>query len=168
MMENNVNNILDESSSNQLKIRRRSLLPLWIKIFIWLFVISGFITPFGLILGLVGFQFPLSLYGLSTYEPLSLVGLFISALFFLKGITAISLWSEKDWAINLALIDSLIGVFICFFMMIIYPFFNLDKGLFISFRLEILFLAPFIIKLEAIKRDWKKSYTIKDMETSTM
>ena len=94
-------NILDEQQFGYSALRRRDLLPLWIKIFIWIFLIFGTILPVILILGIIGINFNLSLYGLETTQPLSLIGLLITILFALKGIVAFGLWMEKEWAIKM-------------------------------------------------------------------
>ncbi|MCF8298028.1 MAG: hypothetical protein K9J13_10825 [Saprospiraceae bacterium] len=145
-MEDKLNEILDSDFTEEL-IRRRKLLPWWIKIFAWIFLVFGAISPFGLIFGFLGMNFMLSLYGIQTYQPVSIIGLFLIGLFLLKGITAYSLLMEKDGAISLAQIDTIIGIAVCTFMMLIYPFINNLPGFHLTFRLELVLLIPFLIKL---------------------
>ena len=57
------NEILDSNLGEKPTIRRRKLLPWWIKIFLWLFLITGAISPIGLIFGVLGNNFQLALYG---------------------------------------------------------------------------------------------------------
>jgi hypothetical protein len=136
--------------------RRRSLFPWWIKTFIWIFLILGSIVPFGLIYGLLGYQFKISLYGFETSNPISIDGLYLSILFLLKGLTAFALWTEKDWAIILGKTDAIIGIILCGYMMIVQPFFNIQTGFHLNIRLELILLIPFLIKLDKIKDEWKK------------
>jgi hypothetical protein len=156
-MENNEINTLDSDLlSRETVKRRRSLLPWWIKLFLWIFLVFGIIAPAGVVLGLMDIPFQLSLYGLTTSDPLSAIGLFLTAVFLLKGILAVGLWSEKDWAINLGMFDAILGIGVCVFMMVIYPFMFTENGFKVTFRLEIVLLILFLIKLNKIKGDWEK------------
>lgn len=156
-MDNTESKILDEGFIKHEDFKkRRSLLPWWIKTFIWIFLVLGLIAPIGLIFGLLGFQFQIALYGLGTTDPTSIDGLYLMGLFILKGITAFGLWTEKDWAITLGQIDAILGIIICAFMMMIYPFFSNQTGFHLNIRLELLLLIPFLLKLGNIKSDWNK------------
>ena len=146
--------ILDSNFGGQTFVRRRSLLPVWIKIFTWIFLIFGVAAPFALMFGLLGIHFQLSLYGLETNDPISLIGLFLIGIFLYKGITAFGLWMEKSWAIIAGQIDAVLGIVVCIFVMFINPFLNSFK---INIRLELLLLIPFLIKLGKIKKDWLNS-----------
>jgi len=93
--------------------RRRKLLPIWIKIFLWLFMIFGIIAPVGLILGLLGIDF------------------------------------------NLAIIDGIIGIAVCTFVMLVSPFLTESNVIHFNIRLELIALIPYLIKMKNIKRDWE-------------
>ncbi|MBS2098702.1 hypothetical protein [Carboxylicivirga linearis] len=139
---------------NQLKKTRRQLLPLWIKIFLWFFLITGGLAIPGLLAGLLGATYSISLYGLESYEPISPVGLLLSIIFIVKAITAFALWTEKDWAIQLALFDGYAGILVCGIMMFVYPFLNLANGFHFNLRLELIALIPFVIKMHDIQKEW--------------
>lgn len=145
--------VLDGSfSANQHEgIRRRKLLPGWIKFFIWVFMIFGAIAPVGLLLGAIGFSFELSALGLHTYNPISMVGLFLIATFLFSGIAAFGLWTEKDWAIEVAITDAFLSIAICLYAMF------LSSAGFSIIRLELVILIPYLIKLFKIRPDWKKA-----------
>lgn len=147
--------------NNVPKTRRRKLLPWWIKVFIWLFLIFGAIAPIAFVIGLFGANFQLSLYGFETNEPNSLVGFALFILFGLKGIAAYGLWTEKDWAIKIAQIDAIIGIFICLLKMVFIPLLFLENGFQFNFRLELILLIPYLIKLQNIKEIWIKSLEAK-------
>ncbi|WP_299765457.1 hypothetical protein [uncultured Dokdonia sp.] len=55
--------------------RRRDLLPIWIKVFLWFFMIFGFFAPICLLLGILGFDVSLALYGLEATNALTVNGL---------------------------------------------------------------------------------------------
>lgn len=116
-------------------------------------MIFGVIAPVGLILGVLGIDFNLALYGLETMEPLSGIGLSVILLFALKGAVSYGLWTEKDWGVNLAIIDAALGIAICVIVMIIVPF--LYTGSNINIRLELIALIPYLIKMNKIKSEWK-------------
>jgi hypothetical protein len=66
-------------------IKRRSLLPLWIKIFIWIFIVMGAIVPLGILGALFGYNFHVSLYGMDAYSPIQPIGMLLSGLTLFKG-----------------------------------------------------------------------------------
>lgn len=94
----------------------------------------------------------LSLYGFSTDTAYSGTGLFIIAIMLLKGFAAYSLWFEKPNAIMIAKIDALVGIAICVTSLFILPF-STGKDHF-SFRLEILLLIPYYMKVNKIEYEW--------------
>ena len=143
--------LLLEPLLNELPSRRRFLLPTWIKVFVWIFMIMGSIVPFGILAGIFGGNFQIALYGLTSYSPLSPLGLFLSFLFLLKGITAFSLWTEQNWAIDLAIVDAIIGIVVCVIVMVVLPFQNIRSGFSFNFRLELVLLIPYLIKLQRIR-----------------
>lgn len=147
------NEIVDLNPSTKKKIKRRSLLPWWIRFFCWVFMIFGIFAPAGLIFGLLRWSFNLSIYGLESNQPLSVIGLSIILLFTFKAFTAFGLWSEKEWAVRVGQIDAVIGIVLCIFVMFVNPF--LSSGANFTFRLELALLIPFLIKLTKIKEAWE-------------
>lgn len=146
--------ILDTDLYPTLK-RRRDLLPIWIKVFLWIFLVFSMIVPFGLIFGILGFQFGLSIYGLETSNPLSITGLLIMLFFAFKGVVSFGLWTEKDWAINLALVDAVTGIVACAIVMLILPLIPEPNSYHFSLRLELIALIPYLKKMKKIKEDWR-------------
>ena len=90
--------------------RRRRLLPWWIKVFVWVFILTGAVIPIVVLMGIFGQEVKLSIFSLQTNHPTSATGIIISMLFLLKGIVAFGLWMEKDWAISLAIADAVINI----------------------------------------------------------
>ncbi len=127
---------------------RKDLLPVWIKIFSWLFALSGLMTIPVVIIGLLGYQVDLAIYGFRATNIISSVGLGIVAIFFLKGLVSLGLLRKTDWGVDLALIDSFVGVIICIGSMLFYP-------QILGFRLEVLLLVPYGIKMIRIRNAWK-------------
>lgn len=150
-MEENTFEEFEKSS-----IRRRELLPLWIKIFCWLFMLFGIMSFICLILGFTDIRPDLAFYGFETNIPFSLDGLIVISIGLFKGVTAFSLWFEKDYAIQLGKIDAIIGIVLCVLSMIVLPFFY-SKGLNITIRLELLLLVPFLLKLNKIQHKWEST-----------
>lgn len=138
------------------QINRRALLPLWIKIFCWFFMVFGVAAVCCLVMGLLGMNADLSFYGLETNQPLSVLGLSLIAIALFKGFCAFSLWFEKDNAIILSKIDAILGIAVCTFTAIIIPIMSPTPGL--SLRLELLFLIPYLIKLIKIGKKWNPVY----------
>lgn len=131
--------------------RRIKLIPVWVKIFSWIFIVFGCAVIIGLVYAMLGNTFELSIYGFDTLAPFSLVGIGIMFVFILKGLVAFGLLKEKDWAIKLGYTDAVLGIAACCFAMI-YPL--VVSGNF-SFRLELIVLIPYLIKLDKIKKEWE-------------
>jgi hypothetical protein len=112
------------------------------------------LIPVALVFGLMGKDFNLALYGFETWQPVSMGGVFIMLLFALKGIVAFGLWTEKYWAVNMTLMDGILGIVICLFVMVFLPLVSDEFRL--SLRLELLFLIPYLIKMWRIKPVWAR------------
>jgi len=139
-------------------VKRKQLLPWWIKLFMWIFLLAGVSVPFGIIFGIFGYRFSMALYGLATNEFLSVVGITIASIFLLKGIVSYGLLMEKDWAIKLGILDASLGILICMLVMV-YSLLKFRGG-YISFRIELLLLIPYLIRLFKIKPAWEKAVQI--------
>ena len=133
-------------------IPRKELLPLWIKIFAWIFLIFSALAPVMIVFGILGYKAQLALYGLETNEPFSIIGIIVISLFIIKGITAFGLLKEKYWAIKMGIADAIIGIIICTFFML-YPIINSDANF--SLRLELVALIPYLLRLMKIKSEWE-------------
>ena len=150
MEQNSTLNEFDKKE--KLITRRRDLLPLWIKIFTWIFLIfgvAGIIIP---ILGLFLDSIDLSLYGLATTQVFTPVGILIVALFLFKGVVAFGLWFEKDWAPQIAVYDAILGIIICGYLMLINPFISDNRNF--TIRLELIPLIPYFLKMKKIQAPW--------------
>lgn len=85
-MEETLNSQFNQFEKKE--VNRRALLPSWIKVFCWLFMIMGVAGLGTFIFGIFGTTAELTLYGFETYEPLSLLGILIIALMSFKAFTA--------------------------------------------------------------------------------
>ncbi|WP_338838822.1 hypothetical protein [Flavobacterium ginsenosidimutans] len=139
-------------------IIRRKLLPWWIKVFCWIFMLMGIGAIGSLITNLFVPNVNLSLYGFSSDTAYSGTGLFIIAVMLLKAFAAFSLWFEKPNAIMIAKIDAVVGIAICIASLFILPF-STTNGHF-SLRLEILLLIPYYMKVNKIEYEWDNLETI--------
>lgn len=165
MYETN-NQLLDNDFIEQPQYQRharRKLLPWWFRFFTWVFMIMGCIAPIAILAGVFGINFEMSLYGFTSYSPFTLVGFLIALMMLFKGLTAFSLWFEKDWAIDLAILDAIIGLFatiISFFIGSAIMGEQNSTGF--SFRTEIIFIIPYLIKSIKIHERWKEIETIQE------
>ncbi len=135
-------------------IERKKLLPWWIKVFSWIFLVCGVIAPVTLIAGLVGYSIDLSIYGLTTTDPTSLIGILIIVIFTLKGIVSFGFLQQKDWAVKLGIVDAILGTAICIMLM---SYSLLNSEMRFSFRLELILLTPYFIRLLKIKSAWESA-----------
>jgi hypothetical protein len=123
----------------------------WITAFIWLFLVFFALVPVGVIMGLLKYNFEISLLGVTTNQPVSLIGLFLMLLFSFKGVIALALWTEKAWAISVAKVDATISIAICFLVMI-YAIFIQHT---FSFPLELIVLFLYYYKINQLQYDWE-------------
>ncbi len=130
------------------------MLPWWIKVFVWIFLILGAAVPVVIISSLFGANFHLGLYGFETNQPLTIIGITLLAVFLTKGITSYGFLAEKDWAVRVGIADAILGLALCVCSMI-YPL--IDTKANTSFRLEILLLIPYLLKLIKIRSDWENT-----------
>ncbi len=147
--------ILDDQLIETPNLRRRALLPTWIKVFIWIFFLFGAIAPIALVMGVLGSSFLISFYGYETNAPLSVLGLFLIAVFAFKGAVSYGLWTEKDWGVNAARIDGLLGIIICVIGMLteIAQFSSASN---FSLRLELIPLIFYYLKMTQISDEWSR------------
>ncbi|WP_223600843.1 hypothetical protein [Chryseobacterium sp. GVT01B] len=138
---------------NNILTRRRNLLPTWIKVFLWIFLIGGALSAIFLIAGSLMTHVSLSIYGISANHPYSMTGLLICFLFLFKGIVAYGLWFEQNWAVQAAIVDAIIGIGICLIMMVIIPF--TIPTISFTIRLELIPLYFYLKKMQNIKKTWE-------------
>lgn len=131
--------------------RRRALLPWWIKIFCWLFMITAAIVPFGLLAGILHVTFNIEIFGIKTTDPFSVKAAIDMSIMLFTGVAAFGLWTEKDWAINIAKINAIINIAICIISMV---YFMLAESNF-TIRLELILLFLFIYQLNKIQYNWE-------------
>ncbi|WP_423736922.1 hypothetical protein [Chitinophaga caseinilytica] len=131
---------------------RRKLLPVWIKIFCWIFVFMGAMSVLALFLAVLEIPVTLAFFGLQANDGFSLTGLTIIFTFILKGIVSIGLLGAQKWAVDLAIVDALIGIILCLTTSIIV----ISNGGF-TIRLEIFLLGLYLWKMLKIRNEWKIS-----------
>ncbi len=141
-------------------IRRRDLLPIWMKFFVWVFLIlAGISIIIKLIFLFTGLSFgtkEVSIYGMETFDRFSFLGFFITFLLLLKVVTAFAMWTEKKWAIDIGITDAVIGIIVCGFIMF-ETFLNSSEDSKFSFRFEIIFLIFYLLKCLKINETWKQT-----------
>ncbi|MDR6404304.1 MULTISPECIES: hypothetical protein [Chryseobacterium] len=150
-MENN--SVFEEFEVKNNFARRRSLLPVWIKIFVWFFLIGGSVATVLLMAGLFLNKVDLSLYGITATHPYTLTGFLLSILLIYKGIVAYGLWFEQKWAPQTAVIDAIVGIAICIIMMAVIPF--TVPNISFTIRLELIPLYFYLQKMKQIRKNWE-------------
>ena len=139
----------DEFENSKIGIRRRELLPWWMKFFCWLFIIFAGIAVLSL-LTLFSGELPfVSFYG---FEGANSIADFIVVfpIVILHGLTGFYLWFEKDEAILLSRICGIVGILACIASMFVMG----TNGNF-TFRFEIILLALFLQRISIIQDEWK-------------
>ncbi|CAM2069793.1 hypothetical protein SCOR_30740 [Sulfidibacter corallicola] len=128
---------------------RKALLPMWIVIFSWLFLIVGVGTALiWLFSAISGGQFSSSFFGFEASAPafhpysLGLLGLYTYAAALAGGLLL-----KLRWAPKAGILWCLVGSTMCIISTVLSQF--------TVFRLEILVLIAFLIKLKAIRPVWE-------------
>ena len=147
---------LDDNLIGSVAVDRRALLPKWIKVFCWIFLIMGGLLPALFLARAFGVRSQLELYGLSTDDAFTPLGIFLAALLLIKFVTAFGLWTRKEWAVDLGLVDAILGILICCTVMFVFPFFPEIWGNTLRIRLELIALIPYLMTLRRIRPAWKK------------
>lgn len=129
-------------------ISRRSLLPWWIKFFCWLFMFASVLAVIRVVLSCFNITTEFEFYGINANDSLLNV-IIVFLVFVLHGYTGYSLWFEKNYGIILAQFDAIFGIIVCFYSM----FLGYQNGNH-TFRLELILLVLFLIKIIKIKPRW--------------
>ena len=117
-------------------------------------MIAGPFVLLAFIVGLFSVRFDSAIYGLESQAPLSAIGLFIFMIFILKAIVAYGLWTEKDWAVNLGIIDATIGIIVCSLAMTV-P--SITPSSRFTFRAELIVLIPYLVTLLKLRPKWMQA-----------
>ncbi len=152
-MQDEQEDLLTDDYLDQTK-SRKELLPWWIKVFMWIFLVLGVFVVGIAFASIFEFSTVLSLYGFSTTEIWSPVGILLLFVFILKAVTSYGLIAKKSWAIKLGITDAGLGIFLCLFV-IVYTI--ATKGFNFSMRLELLFLVPYLLRLLRIRVEWESA-----------
>jgi hypothetical protein len=153
-MSESITQILDAEQGSAPLIRRRDLLPVWIKVFVWIFLFAGVLVIIGIPAALFSIPFELALYGFRTNDPLTVTGLVLLLVFALKGVVAYGLWWEKDWAVKLAIVDAILGIVLCCFTFI-FAIASISSNIVLPF--ELVLLIPYLLKMRKVKGAWEGS-----------
>jgi len=131
---------------------RRALVPTWIKVFGWLFIIMGAtLLPMGVVFELLGLAVSYSMFGLSFVgSPLHPTAIFISSIIMALAVSAYGLLFGRSWGLRACLVTGYAGLVICVVSMCYGMFFMGD----FTIRLEPLVQIPYLIRLHRMKPQW--------------
>jgi hypothetical protein len=131
---------------------RKKLIPLWIKIFGWIFIVMGIAVPFlFMVAPFVSQPATYEIFGLSHQgSPFDPMALLIAAIIFSLAISAYGLLFGKPWGLNACLITGYGGVLICLGTMA-YSLIAIGT---LTIRLELIAQIPYLLKLHTVKPLW--------------
>ena len=139
-------------------VRRKDMIPKWIRFFCWLFAI---LCPVGLVVSfvidMIQGTYNLSIYGMHADELFSVLSIVSIVSFIIKGIAAIGLLAEKNWAVKVAITDGILSTCLATYSLIFYAW--TINGNFSGFnlRLELLLIIPYLVKMVRIRKDWEEN-----------
>lgn len=129
---------------------RKDLIPTWIKVFSWLFLITGILGLFGLLSYVFNPLLNINIYDINLKENSFILSMFSTLIIIFNGFTAYLILKKEDKAIEIARINALIGIVIC----ITSTFLNLYLYDEFKIRIEIIFIWFFYKKMDEIKLRW--------------
>ena len=144
--------LTEQEASDDKSQARKALIPLWIKIFGWLFIVMGALVPFLYIGSLIfGFRASYTMFGLE-YEgnARALMPLVISTVILINGLCAYGLLFGKDWGLTACIVFGYIGLLLTIGTMLFEIIFNGSMMI----RLELIILIPYLVKLHRLKAHW--------------
>ena len=142
----------EQDRNNDKSLARKALIPLWIKIFGWLFIVMGALVPFLYICSLIfGFSASYTMFGLE-YEgnAKALMPLVISTVILINGLCAYGLLFGKDWGLTACIVFGYIGLLLTLGTMLFEMIFSGSMMI----RLEPIIQIPYLVKLHKLKAHW--------------
>jgi len=139
------------------------LLPWWAKGISLIYLFIGCLSIIAVILKISGFAIPSSIYGLSSSNLFSVIGIGILLIFALKGYVGYLLLTGNFKATKWGIGDSIVGISICIFTGLIWPFFDEFESVNIVIRLEFFILIPLLLLFIRLKNKWN-SVVIYELE----
>ena len=134
---------------------RKKLIPLWIKIFGWIFIVMGVSVPvLSIVTAALDQPATFEIFGLghrgSPFHPMALL---ISAIVLSLAASAYGLLFGRPWGLKACLITGYGGVAICLGTM---AYSVISQGT-VTVRLELLLQFPYLQKLHKLKPLWHAS-----------
>lgn len=142
----------EQDTNNDKSQARKALIPLWIKIFGWLFIVMGVLVPFLYIGSLIfGFSASYTMFGLE-YEGYAkaLMPLVISTVILINGLCAYGLLFGRDWGLTACIVFGYIGLLLTIGTMLSEIIFTGNMMI----RLEPIIQIPYLVKLHRLKLHW--------------
>ena len=133
---------------------RKQLVPLWIKIFGWIFIVMGAVMPLlAIVAAVTGQPVSLELFGIqyrgSPWHPMALL---MAGLFLSLAVAAYGLLFGKPWGVDACMVTGFGGVAICLGTTV----YSLFQGS-LNLRLELLVQVLYLMRLGKIKPLWRSA-----------
>ncbi|WP_435247343.1 hypothetical protein ACMAZD_11635 [Vibrio sp. nBUS_14] len=131
---------------------RLKLLPMWIKVIGWIFIVLGVVSSLAIITKVIGIEaeFSLEIFGL-IYDGSQSNALFslVTGLYLFFSISAYGLVRGKNWGLSACIVNGYIGIVVCLFVTI-----SSFSSEYINLRLEPIIQVIYLWKLHKIKDQW--------------
>jgi hypothetical protein len=150
-MKETSESIFDEQFLAAISIRRLNIMPLMLKLYVGFYTVSGAVALYRMLVflfRLIDYEGVIDSIGVSV-----VLGRYAFSV--LRGMATLSLWMEKKWAVQAALIISILSVVS---LLLLYVPVILTDGLVGEFPSDLFYVAleiPYIFLLATIRRDWK-------------
>jgi hypothetical protein len=144
---------------------RKKLVPFWIKVFGWIFIVMGIAVPIlPIVVQILGQPATYEIFGLrhvgSPFHPMALV---ISVIILSLSVSAYGLLFGKKWGLNACLATGYGGLIICIGTMI----YSLAALHVLTIRLELLAQIPYLLKLHKLRPLWNGNESSTSIESES-
>ena len=137
--------------STELGRARRNVLPTWIKVFSWMFLLIGGAVPMVVVVGLIRrTTISVALFGFQySGSALDLEGLLLAGMLAGCGVTAYGLLWGRSWGQFAAIATGWAGLALCIASVFVRPGLNIP--------LEPFLLIPFVVAMHRRKAAWNEA-----------
>ena len=137
------------------KMKRKEILPAWIRFFSWIFLIFCITPVIGIISVITKSEFEVAALGIEVNEPHAQLplALYLYSIMFLASVVAYGILWGKKWAVDLGIVYGIIALFTSLYASIDGLMMR-NEGVF-HFSLDPLLLIPFVIILLQKRKEWR-------------
>ncbi len=135
-------------------------------VFVYFFLLWSILLPVAVVFSLVGMNAPMSMYGLDSSSAFTDAGPVLLGIFLLKFMVAWKVFTNHRFALRWAIVDAIIGIIICSWMLIRDFVIGADH-VDIQVRFELIPLVLYLLFAMRNRKKWEASEIQKQSASSS-